>query len=179
MSKTSLQTFGLFLGLGAIVAGAPLLWSLGVGGNDPKAGLPVGSKAPEITGGGWINGEAPQASDFDGKVVLVNAWSLSCPHCEAGLPDLVELYDRYKDKGVLFVGLSLDGANRAEDMAKYLKKYKANWPNAFDARKSAQAFKAEYIPGYWLIDRKGTIVWNKSSKEKVDEAIDKALKSAT
>jgi thiol-disulfide isomerase/thioredoxin len=179
MSKTSRQTFGMFLCLGAIVAGVPLLWSLGAGGTDERAGLPVGATAPEIKGGGWLNGEAPKSTDLKGKVIFVNAWSLRCPICEKGLPDLVELHGQYKDKGVVFVGLSLDGANRAEDMADYLKKYKANWPNAYDAIDTAKAFKVEYIPGYWVIDRKGIVVWNKSSKEKVGDAIDRALKQST
>lgn len=179
MSKTSLQTFGLFLGLAAIVAGAPLLWSLGAGGNGSRAGLAVGSKAPAIEGGGWINAEDPESTNVRGKVVVVNAWSLTCPQCEKGLPELVGVYDNYKEKGVVFLGLSTDRGSRVSEMESYLAKYKAAWPNAYDALASARAFKVEYIPGYWVIDRNGIVVWNKASKEAIGEAIDKALKPAT
>lgn len=179
MSKTSLQTFGLFLGLGVIVAGAPFLWTAGEAepGSSSRAGLAVGASAPQplVEGGGWINGAAPTDDAIKGNVVFVNAWSLNCPICEKGLPDVVDLHARYKDKGVVFVGLSLDGPDRINAMEKHLAKYKATWPNAYDAGASAKKFKAEYIPGYWVIDRKGVVIWNKSSDEKIDDAIDRAL----
>jgi thiol-disulfide isomerase/thioredoxin len=179
MSKTSLQTFGLFLGLAAIVAGAPFLWNTGKGGDGARAGLSVGSKAPSplVSGGGWI-GDAPADDEIEGSVVFVNAWSLQCPICEKGLPDVVDLHAKYKDK-VVFVGLSLDGPKRLDDMKHHLAKYKASWPNAYDATESVKNFKTEYIPGYWVIDRKGVVVWNKSSTEDVNVAIDRALKKST
>lgn len=177
MSKTTLQTIGLFIGLALIVAVAPLLWKVGTL-DESRAGLKIGQPIPEITGvEGWENGDGPTADDLQGKVVFVNAWFLNCPYCHEGMPNLVKLYDEYHDKGVVFVGMTSDDKESVKNVRMFLDKYKVEWPNAYGATEALLKFEAEYFPGYWLIGRDGKVVWNKALQGRVPigDAIEKAL----
>jgi thiol-disulfide isomerase/thioredoxin len=68
----------------------------------------IGTRPPEWTATTWIN--APHAplrlADLRGKVVLVR-WFMSseCPYCSATAPALVELDARYRDRGLVVVGM--------------------------------------------------------------------------
>jgi thiol-disulfide isomerase/thioredoxin len=177
MSKTSLQTIGLFVALACIVVGAPFLWKLGAI-DESRAGLKLGQPMPPLTGvEGWLNGDAPNSDDLKGKVVFVNAWFLDCPICHKRTPDLVEIYNKYRDQGVVFVGMTFDDAEQVKNVQRFLDKYKVKWPNAYGAKETLLSFEAQYFPGYWLIGRDGKVVWNKSLQGKVpiDSAIEEAL----
>lgn len=177
MKKTSLQTLGLLIALAGIVSSAPLLWQLN-SGQDETAGLEIGQPMPPFTGvTGWLNGEAPSHEDLQGKVVVVNGWFLTCPYCHKGMPDLVELHEKYQRDDVVFVGLTFETEDNLSNVKRYLEKYNSTWPNAYGARDTLLSFKAEYFPGYWIIGRDGKVVWNKSLEGRVsmDDAIEKAL----
>lgn len=177
MSRTTLQTIGLFVGLGLIVVFAPLLWQMGEV-DQSRAGLPVGQPMPQLTGvDGWLNGDGPTKEELQGKVVFVNAWFLNCPYCHKGMPDLVDLYNEYHDQGVIFVGMTFDEGDAVRNVERFLEKYNVEWPNAYGAREALGAFQIEYFPGYWLIGRDGKVVWNKALQGRVPlkAAIDDAL----
>ncbi|MBC8290040.1 MAG: TlpA family protein disulfide reductase [Planctomycetes bacterium] len=173
MSKTSLQTFGLFLGLAAIVGAAPFLWTLGGGAKDP--GLKVGQSLPKLAGIGTLNGPLPSADELKGKVVVINCWATWCPKCHTGMPDLVKLHEKYGEKGVVFVGLTGEEEDALEDINDFLEEYGVQWPNAYGAIDSSLALKAQYIPRYWVFDRSGKVIWNVASRGDMGEAIEEAL----
>lgn len=177
MSKTTLQTIGLLIGLACIVMAAPLLWKIGAL-DQSRAGLQLGEAIPPIDGvEGWLNGDGPTNEDLQGEVVFVNGWFLNCPYCHEGMPDLVKIYDEYHSKGVVFVGMTSDDSESVKNVEKFLDKYKVEWPNAYGATEALMAFKAEYFPGYWLIGRDGKVVWNKALQGRVPigTAIEQAL----
>lgn len=184
--KTTLQTFALFLTLAGIVACMPYLWSLNTRkeGADARAGLAVGADRPAISGLGWVNGPGPTEEVLKGKVIVVHGFADFCPKCHKGMPALVELHQAYKDKGVVFIGFTSDGADPrtlelddagAKKAEKYAAKYKATWPMAFGAIESCINWRLEYLPCYWVIDREGKVVYNKASKTSIQAAIDSAL----
>lgn len=177
MSKTTLQTIGLLIGLAFIVAVAPLLWKIDTL-DQSRAGLKLGDTIPPITDvEGWLNGDGPTPEELQGKVVFVNGWFLNCPYCHEGMPDLVRIYDEYKSKGVVFVGMTSDDSESVKNVERFLDKYKVEWPNAYGAANALMSFKANYFPGYWLIGRDGKVVWNKALQGRVpiQTAIEKAL----
>ncbi len=81
-------------------------------GGEATTSAPVvsnGPKAPDFTlpslDGGNVN-----LSDYVGKnVVLIDFWSTTCDPCMVEMPHLVELYKKYKAKGLVVLAVSLDG----------------------------------------------------------------------
>ena len=130
MSRTTLQTIGFFAGLACIVLVAPLLWQVGEI-DQSRSGLEIGQSMPPLAGvEGWLNGNGPTQDELQGKVVFVNGWFLNCPYCHKGMPDLVDVYNEYHDKGVVFVGMTFDTGEDVKNVERFLEKYKVACPNS-------------------------------------------------
>lgn len=178
-NKTTTQTFGLFLALALIAASGPFLWSWQAG--QRRGGLEVGQPMPAIAGVEWVGDVAPTSAELDGKVVFVNAWFLACRYCHEGMPKLVELHDKYRDRGdVVFIGLADEPPTETsrKNVELFLKSKGVEWPNAFNAGGFVtEQFKTQYYPGYWIIGRDGKVVWNKDSTEDMAAALERAVQS--
>ncbi len=76
-----------------------------------------------------LDGEKLTAKDLEGKVAIVNFWATWCPPCVAEIPSFIELQKEYADKGVQFVGLSVDRGPQSA-VAKFAESRKINYPIA-------------------------------------------------
>lgn len=107
-------------------------------------------------------GKAVKLSDYVGKnkIVLVDFWASWCGPCRKEMPNLVELYAQYKDKGLEIVGVSLD--QKADDWKMAIKRLNITWPQMSDLKywknEGAQLYAVNSIPHIVLIDAEGTIV---------------------
>src|SRR4051812_39785410 len=79
-----------------------LLLCTAVRAAEPK----VGDAAPEIKAAAWLNSEALTLAQLNKKVVVVEFWATWCPPCRKSIPHLIEMNDKYKDKGVVIIGLT-------------------------------------------------------------------------
>src|SRR5690348_9880176 len=68
----------------------------------PQAGFP----APDFTLQAQ-SGETYTLSELKGKAVLVNLWATWCPPCRAEMPAIQNIYDEYKDEGLIVLAINM------------------------------------------------------------------------
>ena len=65
-------------------------------------------------------GEVLRLSQFRGHPVVLNFWFPSCPPCIAEMPDVEEAFQKYRDDGVIFIGVQLLGLDTAADGQRFV-----------------------------------------------------------
>ena len=123
-----------------------------------------------------MNGAEVRLADYKGQVILLNIWATWCGPCELEIPELVEAYSKYKDKGVMVLGVSLDDS--AETLRAYAPKKQMNYPLLLWEDKFEDAYGPIVgVPITFFIGRDGTISrrhFGPVTKERIDQEI-KAL----
>ncbi|MCH5599730.1 peroxiredoxin family protein [Niabella ginsengisoli] len=123
-----------------------------------KGGL-VGKPAPEFTLPD-VNGHPVALSSFKGKYVLLDFWASWCKPCRIENPNVVEAYNKFKNKNFTVVGVSLDQAK--EPWLKAIKDDQLNWPQLSDLQfwesPVVSLYGFEGIPFNVLIDPQGKII---------------------
>jgi thiol-disulfide isomerase/thioredoxin len=117
----------------------------------------------ELTGKFLDGGDLDWAS-YHGKVVLVDFWATWCGPCRAEVPNVLENYLKYHDKGFDVIGISLD--EKRSDAEDYVKQTNIPWPSIFsdvDGQRGWQTPMAvKYgitgIPTAILVDQEGNVV---------------------
>lgn len=104
-----------------------------------------------------INGEKFQLSDQQGKVVILNIWATWCAPCREEIPDFVELYRKYKDEGLMILGVSID--KQGESVVKpFVEKYDINYPIVIDQGTIIDKYGPTMsIPTTYIIGRGGNL----------------------
>ncbi len=136
----------------------------------------VGKPAPVLALTDWINGEVKPA-DMLGKVVVVDIWATWCPPCVASIPHNNELAEKYKDKGLIVVGVCTStGQDKMEKVAadKGIK-----YPVGKDASlENQKAWGAIFYPTYAVIDRAGKVRAIGLAPDGVEKVVEKLLAEA-
>lgn len=73
-----------------------------------------------------MNGVEVNLADFKGKPMLINFWATWCPPCLEEIPYFVELVDKYKDDGLVVLGISTD--DTADQLKPFAADMKMNYP---------------------------------------------------
>ena len=115
-----------------------------------------GKPMPALDTSEWINGEVKPA-DLKGKVVIVDFYATWCGPCMAAIPHNNELLKKYKDQGLIIVGVCTSSRGQ-EKMPAVVTEKRIQYPTARDANlKSEKAWQVHYYPTYALVDRKGIV----------------------
>jgi thiol-disulfide isomerase/thioredoxin len=103
-----------------------------------------------------LSGRSVTFLDYTGKVVLVNLWATWCPPCRAEMPALQAFFDRYKNEGLVIVGI-----NQEETLGvvePFVKEFGLSFPIWMDEKYLAQReFNTASLPSSYVIDRKGRV----------------------
>jgi len=132
--------------------------TIAVAGSD----LPVEGVIPELTGAtGWLNTPPLTRDALAGKVVVVDFWTYSCINCLRALPYIRAWAAKYKDHGLVVLGVHAPEFAFEKDPAN-VKKAVADmgitYPVALDSNLSIwQAFNNQYWPAHYFIDAMGRI----------------------
>jgi len=65
----------------------------------------LGTRAPALRGLKWLQGGPLSLETLRGKVVLIRFWTDGCPYCEKTAPALTSLDAKYRDKGLVVIGI--------------------------------------------------------------------------
>lgn len=127
--------------------------------------------APALAVENFINGDAVTLDQLKGKVVLLDFWATWCGPCIAAIPHTNELQAKYKDKGLVIIGVC--NSKGAEKMADTAKEKGIQYLIAADkSEATTKAYKVNSFPDYYFIDRTGTLRIADCKNGSVDEAIE-------
>jgi cytochrome c biogenesis protein CcdA/thiol-disulfide isomerase/thioredoxin len=124
--------------------------------------LPVEGELPSLTGAlAWLNSPPLTPQALRGKVVLIDFWTYSCINCLRALPYVKSWYARYRDQGLVVIGVHSPEFAFEKDPANVTRavhELGITYPVALDSNYAIwQAFHNEYWPAHYFIDAQGQI----------------------
>jgi thiol-disulfide isomerase/thioredoxin len=133
-----------------------------MGGDIPAASA---QRAPEFKDiDTWLNSRPLKLEESRGKVVLVDFWTYTCINCLNHLPYVKDWNEKYKDKGLVVVGVHTPefayekSTKNVKDAIQRLQiKHAVAQDNGYGTWK---AFNNQYWPAVYLIDKQGKIVYS-------------------
>ena len=130
--------------------------------------------APEFSGlTNWQNSAPLTLANLRGKVVLVNFWTYGCVNCVNTLPHVTQLYAKYKDKGLVIVGVhtpEFPFERSASNVQAALKRHGITYPVAQDNNSATwNAWRNQYWPAQYIVDPSGRIVYSHAGEGAYDE----------
>lgn len=134
---------------------------------------------------GWINSPPLTAQELKGKVVLVDFWDYSCINCIRATPYIRAWAEKYKDSGLVVIGVhtpEFDFEKQMANVQKAVQKFGITYPVALDSNyKIWNAFHNQYWPAEYFIDAKGRVQYEHFGEGDYDQSerwIQKLLKEA-
>lgn len=126
----------------------------------------VGSVAPEWTAKDPA-GKDHKLSDYKGKLVLMDFWGTWCPPCRAAMPGVQALHEKYKDQGLVVLGMNVEKRPDA-DPAAYMKDNNFTYGLMLKSDQIAQQYALRAYPTFILVGPDGKILFR-------DQGFSKAL----
>ena len=112
---------------------------------------------------GWINSGPLEMAKLKGKVVLIDFWTYSCINCVRTLPYITAWDQKYRDKGLVIIGVSapeFEFEKNVNNVKNAIKTHGIKYPVALDNNLSTWSnFNNQYWPAHYLIDQNGQVVY--------------------
>jgi peroxiredoxin len=143
----------------------------------------IGSVAPSFSAPS-PSGETIALNDIKGKVTIIDFWAAWCGPCRKENPNVVRVYNKYHDKGLEIIGVSLDGSSRQQNpkdaWINAIAKDSLNWHHVSNLNyfndPVAKLYNIKSIPATFIIDSEGKIVAKDlrgpALEEKIAELLD-------
>lgn len=158
-NETSEPRPGFRLGLGSILLLAGVLVVAVVFGfalAQRNQTQPTAGAAPDFTLT-TLDGQSYRLADLKGQVVVINFWASWCGPCRVEAPELQRVWDAYKDKGVMFLGVAYTDTERGAKA--FITEYSQTYPNGLDlGTKISDLYNIQGVPETFIINQQGEVV---------------------
>lgn len=135
------------------------------------------TKLPEIKGHVWIGSQPVTLDDIADKVVLVDFWTYSCVNCLRTVPYLREWHEKYKDDGLVIIGIHTPEFEFEQDpknVREAMLRLGVTWPVVLDNDfENWDAFDNKFWPAKYLTDTEGNIVYTHFGEGNYEETEEK------
>lgn len=140
-------------------------------------GVSIGAQAPEIALSD-TTGNPVSLSSLRGKYVLLDFWASWCGPCRAENPNVVRMYNKFKDKGFAIYSVSLDQAKA--NWTKAIRNDNLTWTHVSDLKywqsAAAQQYGVQAIPATFLLDKEGKIIAKNLRGDALEQKLEEVLK---
>jgi thiol-disulfide isomerase/thioredoxin len=109
----------------------------------------------------WFNEKDQRCNlmQYKGKPIVINFWATWCKPCKNELPEMVRIYNQYKDKGLIFLGVSVDQNITLEELAQFVAETQINYQIILDNGMLSSAFgDISAIPTTFFINKESKVV---------------------
>jgi thiol-disulfide isomerase/thioredoxin len=128
-----------------------------------------------------IKGTTLSIKGLKGKVVVIDFWATWCGPCVAEMPKMKELYAKYRDQGVEFIGVSLDQTKEQgglDKLKKFVAEKEITWPQYYQGKGWESEFSMSWginsIPCVFMVDTEGKL-YSVEARGKLEEMIPELL----
>ena len=129
-----------------------------------------------------IKGTTVSIKGLKGKVVVIDFWATWCGPCVAEMPKMKQLYAKYHDQGVEFIGVSLDvpqAQGGLDRLKKFVKENEIPWPQYYQGNYWQSEFSSSWginaIPAVFVVDQEGKL-YSVEARGKLETIIPELLK---
>lgn len=129
-----------------------------------------------------LDGRRVRASDYKGKVLVLDFWATYCPPCREEVPHLIALQKRYGAQGLHVVGLNVGGDEDRPKVPGFVQELGISYPLGYpDDELSATVFsQTDAIPQTYVFDRNGRLIkrfvgFDTAAATALDNAVQTAL----
>jgi cytochrome c biogenesis protein CcmG/thiol:disulfide interchange protein DsbE len=141
----------LWVGVGIVVAALLVYGFLSSGSSRPAEGEVAPPFTLALFDDSWLT-----LSELRGQVVVLNFWASWCAPCRREAPALREMWERYRDQGVVFVGVTYLDAPEASQA--FIEEFGLGYANGIDqGRRISRAYGVAAVPETFVIDREGHV----------------------
>lgn len=125
------------------------------------------------------DGKTVQLSDYKGKTVVLDFWASWCPDCRKDAPEVVRMYNAYRQYGVEFIGISMD--TDVEAWKKAIEKFGITYPQVSELKKFketdiSKAYGVKWIPSMVVVGPDGQVKLSTVVVNKVDKYLEEIHK---
>ena len=121
--------------------------------------LAIGREAPDFSLP-LTDGSVLKLSNYRGKIIILDFWATWCGPCKMEIPGFINIMDKYSDRGVVIIGVSLDANLTMEQLAAFGRKMGINYQIGMPEDNEAISYQyggIGSIPTTFTIDRQGRI----------------------
>jgi peroxiredoxin len=145
-------------------------------GKELSGTIQIGMKAPDFNVMDF-KGNRVNLSEYKGNIVVIDFWATWCDPCIQEFPEVKKMYRTFRDRGVQFIGVSLD--DEIEELKGFVRGEKVEWLQIFEGMRwkgrISKMYNVEKIPIMFVLDQESMVRYIGNDKKKITRVIARLL----